>query len=73
MNNWTAKVKVSFEDPETGKIKARTESYLVEAEDIKQVYEIVKKYFNGSINDYEIRGVNKSGISLDIVDRMREK
>lgn len=63
MNNWTVKVKVSEEDMDTGKIRNRTETYLVEAETIEASQKMIKELYRGSVQDHEIRSVSKSNIT----------
>jgi hypothetical protein len=63
MNHWTAKVKVTEEDLDTGKVRARTYTYLVQAESIEAAQTLVKKFFEGTTMDHEVRSIGKSGIT----------
>jgi hypothetical protein len=62
MAHWTAKVKLNIED-DNGKLRAITETYLVNAETIEESQKRVHERFHGSTFDYEIRSVSKSGIT----------
>lgn len=63
---YTATVKVMFED-DKGRQKARKETYLVNAESVTDVEVIVTEDFRGSLQDFEIVRVAKSGI-VDILN-----
>lgn len=62
MAHWTAKVKLVIED-DNGKVKAITETYLVNAETIEDSQKRIHERFRGTTFDYEIRSVSKSGIT----------
>jgi hypothetical protein len=62
MAHWTIRVKTSEEDIETGKIRRRTEAFLVRAETIEESQSRVRDYFRGMTIDYEISSVSKSNI-----------
>jgi hypothetical protein len=61
MAHWSVRVKVSMED-ENGKVRASTETYLVNAETIEESQSKVREKFKGYTFDWEIRSVAKSGI-----------
>ncbi len=61
MAHWTVRVKTAFED-ENGKVRAATETYLVNAETIEESQAKVRERFRGVTFDWEIRSVAKSGI-----------
>ena len=67
MSHWTVRVRVTSEDLETGKVKAKMETYLVNADTIEQAQALVKDHFRGMTMDHEIRGIGKSGI-LEYID-----
>lgn len=68
MSHWTVKVRVSEEDTETGKIRTKMETYLVQADTIEQAQAIIREFFRGLTIDHEVRGVNKSGI-VEYIDQ----
>jgi predicted metal-dependent peptidase len=63
---YTATVKVMFED-DKGRQKSRRETYLVNAESVTDVEVIVTEDFAGSMQDFQIVRVAKSGI-VDILN-----
>lgn len=63
MNHWTVKVRITEEDMETGKLRGKTETYLVQAETIEASQTMVREFFKGMTLDYEIRSVSKSGVT----------
>jgi len=62
MAHWTVRVKTSEEDIETGKIRNKSETFLVRAETIEESQRKVREYFRGMTIDYELRSVSKSNI-----------
>jgi hypothetical protein len=62
MKHWTVRVRITTEDPDTGKEKGRNEAYLVAADTIDAAQVITKEYFKGLMCDYEIRGISGSNI-----------
>jgi hypothetical protein len=60
--HWTVKVKTTFEDPETEKVKSKKESFLVAAPTIEASQERVRAYFKDTTIDYDIISVVKSNI-----------
>jgi hypothetical protein len=62
MAHWTVRVKTSEEDMETGKIRSKSETFLVRAETIEESQRKVREYFRGMTIDYELRSVSKSNI-----------
>jgi hypothetical protein len=62
MAHWTVRVKTTFQD-DNGKVKAITETYLVNAETIEDSQKRVHERFKGTTFEYEIRSVSKSGIT----------
>ena len=63
MNHWTVKVRITEEDMETGKLRGKTETYLVQAETIEASQTMVREFFRGLTLDHEVRSVSKSGIT----------
>lgn len=61
MAHWTVRIKTTFED-ENGKLRAATETYLVNAETIEESQVKVKERFQGVTFEWEIRSVAKSSI-----------
>ena len=59
---YVAKVSVETEDPNTGKVKKHTESYLVDALSVTEAESIVVKDFEGHSIDFEVKSVTKSSI-----------
>jgi len=62
MAHWTVRVKTSEEDMETGKIRSKSETFLVRAETIEESQRKVREYFRGMTIDYELRSVSRSNI-----------
>lgn len=62
MSHWTVKVRITETDMETGKLRAKTETYLVQAETIEAAQTLVREFFRGLTIDHEVRGISKSGI-----------
>jgi hypothetical protein len=62
MNHWTVRVRTTTEDLDSGKLRARTETYLVEAETIEAAQTLVREYFKGMTFDHEIRSVSGSNV-----------
>lgn len=62
MKHWTVRVRISTENPDTGKVTGRNETYLLQAETIDAAQIITKEYFKGLMSDYEIRGISGSNI-----------
>jgi hypothetical protein len=73
MSNWTVRVRVTSEDLDTGKVRAKMETYLVNAETIEQAQSLIRDHFRGTTLDHEIRGISKSGILEYIVGAKAEK
>ena len=67
MSNWTVRVRVTSEDLDTGKVRAKMEAYLVNADTIEQAQAMIKEHFRGMTLDHEVRGISKSGI-LEYID-----
>lgn len=67
MGNWTVRVRVTSEDLDTGKVRAKMEAYLVNAETIEQAQALIREHFRGMTLDHEVRGISKSGI-LEYID-----
>jgi len=62
MNHWSIKVKVTTEDLDTGKLKSKTDTYLVQAETIEAAQTIIRQFFHGTTMEHEVRSISKSGI-----------
>jgi hypothetical protein len=62
MAHWTVRVKTSEEDMDTGKIRRKSEPFLVKAESIEDAQRRVRDYFRGMTVDYEINSTSKSNI-----------
>ena len=62
MAHWTVRVKTSEEDMETGKIRRKSEPFLVKAESIEDAQRRIRDYFRGMTVDYEINSTSKSNI-----------
>jgi hypothetical protein len=62
MAHWAVRVKTSEEDMETGKIRSKSETFLVRAETMEESQRKVREYFRGMTIDYELRSVSKSNI-----------
>lgn len=62
MAHWTVRVKTSEEDIDTGKIRRKSEPFLVKAESIEDAQRRVRDYFRGMTVDYEINSTSKSNI-----------
>jgi|SanBayMetagenome_1026888.scaffolds.fasta_scaffold437398_1 hypothetical protein len=62
MAHWAVRVKTSEEDMETGKIRSKSETFLVRAETMEESQRKVREYFRGMTIDYELRAVSKSNI-----------
>lgn len=62
MNHWTVRVRVTSEDLDSGKLRAKVETYLVEAETIEAAQTLVREYFKGMTLDNEIRSISGSNI-----------
>ena len=62
MNHWSIKVKVTTEDMDTGKLRAKTDTYLVQAETIEAAQTLIRQYFHGTTMEHEVRSISKSGI-----------
>lgn len=73
MNHWTVRVRITEQDPDTGKMRSKMETYLVEGETIEQAQKLVKEFFRGMTIDYEVRGIGKSGIVEYIDSSILEK
>ena len=67
MSNWTVRVRVTSEDIDTGKVRAKMEAYLVNADTIEQAQAMIREHFRGMTLDHEVRGISKSGI-LEYID-----
>lgn len=67
MSHWTVRVRVTSEDLDTGKVTAKMETYLVNAETIEQAQILIRDHFRGMTMDHEVRGISKSGI-LEYID-----
>jgi hypothetical protein len=58
---------VTSEDLDTGKVRAKMEAYLVNADTIEQAQAMIREHFRGMTLDHEVRGISKSGI-LEYID-----
>jgi hypothetical protein len=67
MSHWTVRVRVTSEDVDTGKLRSKMETFLVNAESIEQAQSLIRDHFRTMIVDHEIRGISKSGI-VDYID-----
>lgn len=67
MNHWTVRVRVTSEDLDTGKLRAKMETYLVNADTIEQAQALIREHFRGLTLDHEVRGIGKSNI-LEYID-----
>ena len=65
---YIAKVKFETVDDNTGKIKTVNEQYLVDAESVAEVEEILNDRFQDSISESAVSSVNESKI-LGLVTR----
>ena len=63
MNHWTIKVRITEEDMETGKLRGKTETYLIQADTIEAAQAMIREFFRGLTLDHEVRSVSKSGIT----------
>ncbi len=63
MNHWTIKVKTVVEDLDTGKLKGKTETFLICADTIEEAQSLVVDFYRDMTIDYEIRSISKSQIS----------
>jgi hypothetical protein len=55
-------VRVRTTEEIDGKMRSRTEAFLVNAETIEESQRMMHEYFRGTMVDYEIRNVGKTGI-----------
>lgn len=67
MSHWTVRVRVTSEDLDTGKVRAKMETYLVNADTIEQAQALIREHFRGMTLDHEVRGIGKSSI-LEYID-----
>lgn len=67
MSHWTVRVRVTSEDIETGKLRSKNESFLVNAESIEHAQKLIRDHFRGMTVDHEVRGISRSGI-VDYID-----
>ena len=72
MGHWVVKVRVTTEDMDTGKLRSKTETYLVSAGSIEKAQECIKSHFRGTTMEHEIRGISKSGI-LEYIDANKKE
>jgi hypothetical protein len=63
MSHWTIRVRITEEDMETGKLRGKTETYLVQAETIEAAQALIREFFRGLTLDHEVRSISKSGIT----------
>lgn len=63
MSHWTIRVRITEEDMETGKLRGKTETYLVQAETIEAAQVMIREFFRGLTLDHEVRSISKSGIT----------
>lgn len=63
MGHWTAKVRIIETDMETGKLKPKNETYLVECESINAAHALINEFFKDTTLEYEVRGISKSSIT----------
>lgn len=63
MNHWNVKIKIRIEDIETGKVRNKSETFLVHSETIEGAKELVDRQFKDTTIDYEIRAITKSPIA----------
>lgn len=59
--NYTVAVKVKFED-DKGKVKTKTERYLVDAMSVTEAESRVVKFMEGTMSDFEISSASQSRI-----------
>jgi Domain of unknown function (DUF4494) len=59
--NYTVAVKVKFED-DKGKVKTKTERYLVDAMSVTEAETRVVKFMEGTMADFEISSASQSRI-----------
>lgn len=59
--NYTVAVKVKFED-DKGKVKTKTERYLVDAMSVTEAETRVVKFMEGTMSDFEISSASQSRI-----------
>ena len=62
MNHWTVRVRVTSEDIDSGKLRAKVETYLIQAETIEAAQTLVREYFKGMTLDHEIRSISGSNV-----------
>jgi|LakMenEpi03Aug12_release.lakeMendotaPanAssembly.Ray.scaffolds.fasta_scaffold24878_8 hypothetical protein len=62
---YEVKVKVEF-DAGNGKVKNKTESYLVDAMSVTEAEVRVVEYFKGSVIPFEVKGAQVSRI-IDVI------
>jgi len=63
MGHWTVKVRILETDAESGKLKVKNETYLVDSESINATHALIGEFFKETSIDYEIRGISKSAIT----------
>lgn len=61
-------VRVRTTEEIDGKLKSRSEAFLVNADTIEESQRMMHDYFRGTTIDYEIRNVGKTGI-VGYIDR----
>ena len=62
MNYWSVKVKISFQDEKTGKVKNKTEIYLVNAVSATESEAKIYKEFEGYREDWEVTSTTQTKI-----------
>jgi hypothetical protein len=61
-------VRVRTTEEIDGKMRSRTEAFLVNADTIEESQQRIHDYFKGTMVDYEIRNAGKTGI-VGYIDR----
>ena len=62
---YNVKVKLSYED-DKGRVKSKTEAYLVKAESVTDAEVIVNEEFKSYPNEFEVKSVTQSNI-IDVL------
>jgi hypothetical protein len=62
---YNVKVKLSYED-DKGRVKSKTEAYLVKAESVTDAEVIVNEEFRSYPNEFEVKSVTQSNV-IDVL------
>jgi hypothetical protein len=62
---YNVKVKLSYED-DKGRVKSKTEAYLVKAESVTDAEVIVNEEFKSYPNEFEVKSVTQSNV-IDVL------